>query len=103
MGKKEKNQKKLLRLLRSHENLNVREAMRALSLSEALIRRCFIELEKLGQALRYHGGIRMAAARNGSEYHFYDAISSFLKRRANFKTFWLILLKSCFFSASNQF
>lgn len=77
MGKKEKNQEKLLRLLRSHGSLNVREVMRALSLSEASVRRYFAEIEKLGHALRYHGGLRLATARDGSEYHFFDAASSF--------------------------
>ena len=77
MGKKEKNQEKLLRLLRSHGNLNVSEVMRALSLSEASVRRYFAEQEKLGHALRYHGGIRLVTARDGSEYHFSDAASSF--------------------------
>ena len=77
MGKKEKNREKLLRLLRSHGSLNVSEVVRALSLSEASVRRYFAELEQLGHALRYHGGIRMAAARDGSEYHFSDAVSSF--------------------------
>ena len=77
MGKKEKNREKMLRLLRSHGRLNVCEVVRALSLSEASVRRYFAELEQLGQALRYHGGIRLAPVRDGSEYHFSDAVSSF--------------------------
>ena len=76
MGKKAKNQEKLLRLLRSHGSLNISEVVRALSLSEASVRRYFAEMERLGHALRHHGGIRLAA-RDGSEYHYSDAVSSF--------------------------
>ena len=65
MGVKEKNREKLLRLLRSHGSLGVGEVVRALSLSEASVRRYFAELEKLDHAMRYHGGIRLAAARDG--------------------------------------
>jgi len=77
MGKKEKNQEKLLRLLRNHGSLDVNEVVRALSLSEASVRRYFAEIEKRGQALRYHGGIRIPVQHEGSEYHFADAVSSF--------------------------
>ena len=61
MGKKEKNQEKLLRMLRCHGSLNINEVMRALTLSEASVRRYFAEMEQSGQAVRFHGGIRMPA------------------------------------------
>ena len=77
MGKKEKNQEKLLRMLRCHGSLNITEVVRALTLSEASVRRYFAEMEQSGQAVRFHGGIRMPAARDGSDYHFSDAVSSF--------------------------
>ena len=77
MGKKEKNQEKLLRMLRCHGSLNINEVVRALTLSEASVRRYFSEMEQSGQAVRFHGGIRMPAARDGSDYHFSDAASSF--------------------------
>jgi len=81
MGKKEKNQEKLLRLLRNHGSLEVTDVVHALKLSEASVRRYFAEIEKQGQALRYHGGIRIPIRHEDSEYHFADAISSFVAEK----------------------
>ena len=53
MGGKEKNQEKLLRMLRCHGSLSVSAAVRILSLSEASVRRYFAELERGGLAMRF--------------------------------------------------
>ena len=77
MGIKEKNQEKILRMLRCHGTLNVNSVMKALSLSEASVRRYFAEMERTGSVLRFHGGIRMVADKVHSGYHFNDAASAF--------------------------
>ena len=76
MGKKEKNQEKLLRMLRCHGSLLVNDVVAALALSEASVRRYFAELEKSGQVMRFHGGIRLANVQNSTEYQYNDAASS---------------------------
>ena len=77
MGIKEKNQEKILRMLRCRGSLNVSSAMKALALSEASVRRYFAEMERTGLVFRYHGGIRLIADKNQSGYHFNDAVSAF--------------------------
>ena len=77
MGIKEKNQEKILRMLRCHGTLDVRSVMKSLALSEASVRRYFSEMEHSGAVLRYHGGIRPAADKSNSGYHFNDAVSAF--------------------------
>ena len=77
MGIKEKNQEKILRMLRYHGSLSANTVMKSLQLSEASIRRYFAEMEHSGLVLRYHGGIRMLTDKNQSGYHFNDAASAF--------------------------
>ena len=81
MGIKEKNQEKILRLLRSHGALSTTTVMKSLMLSEASVRRYFAEMEHSGLVLRYHGGIRMLVDKSPAGYHFNDAASTFAEAK----------------------
>ncbi|MBQ7696791.1 MAG: DeoR/GlpR transcriptional regulator [Lentisphaeria bacterium] len=77
MGIREKNQEKILRMLRCHGSLSVGTVMRSLRLSEASVRRYFADLERSGQVFRYHGGIRLIVDKGNPGYRFDEAFSSF--------------------------
>lgn len=77
MGVREKNQEKILRMLRCHNALSISAVMKALKLSEASVRRYFAELERTGQVFRYHGGIRRISDKTSAGYQFDEAASSF--------------------------
>lgn len=76
MGVKEKNQEKILRMLRCHGALSVNSVMKSLKLSEPSVRRYFAEMERCGLLLRYHGGVRLSVDKANTGYQFYDAVSS---------------------------
>ena len=76
VGIKEKNQDKILAMLRCHGTLTVSAVMKSLALSEASVRRYFADMERSGMALRYHGGIRMIQDKGFSGYQFHEASSS---------------------------
>ena len=77
MGIREKNQEKILRMLRCHGSLSAAAVRKALTLSEASVRRYFADLERSGEAYRFHGGIRLLTDKNSSGYHFNEAASAF--------------------------
>lgn len=77
MGIKEKNQEKILKMLRRHGSLGISAVMDALSLSEASVRRYFSELEHSGKVFRFHGGIRLIADRENVGYQFNEAVSAY--------------------------
>ena len=76
MGIKEKNQEKILAMLRCHGTLSVGAVMKSLMLSQASVRRYFASMERSGLALRYHGGIRMIQDKGFSGYQFHEASSA---------------------------
>ena len=81
MSSKEKIRKDILHMLRRHGSLKIFDVVNALKRSEASVRRYFAELEKSGLAVRFHGGIRLPASRDGVGYHFNDAASAFVAEK----------------------
>ena len=83
MGKFERTQEKILRLLHSHGNLQVVQVASALGISEATVRRHLTILEQQGQLIRVHGGCRLPISGDASTYLFHrEAASQVSEKRA---------------------
>ena len=80
MGKKNETQQQILKLLRRSGELDVPDAVAALDISEATVRRHFAELEKQGKLLRVYGGVRLPAAGDGG-YLFQSRSVSHLREK----------------------
>ena len=70
MKKREIIQAKLLRLLQQYRRVSVSDAVSALNLSEATIRRYFADLESAGKLLRVHGGVCRVSSKETGDYLF---------------------------------
>lgn len=81
MSSKEKNQRKILRLLRRHGTLKIFDVVNALKISEASVRRYFAEMEKIGLVVRFHGGVKLPVPWDGSGYHFTRAEAEFVAEK----------------------
>lgn len=62
MGRSEEHRERVLAMLRMHRQLRVGEVVESLGLSEATVRRLFSSLERSGELLRVHGGVRLPPA-----------------------------------------
>jgi len=69
MGKCEKNQERILTMLRQYGRLSVGDVVSALKTSEATVRRYFTEMENRGVLMRIFGGVCLPVQARG-EYHF---------------------------------
>ena len=76
MRKREIIQAKLLRILQQYGRLSVGEAVAALKLSEATIRRHFAELESAGKLLRVHGGVCQPLFQEAGHYQFQREVAN---------------------------
>lgn len=81
MSNKEKNQRKILHLLRRHGTLKIFDVVNALKISEASVRRYFAEMEKIGMVVRFHGGVKLPVPWDGSGYHFTRAEAEFVAEK----------------------
>ena len=82
MGKKTEAQQKILKLLRRCGELDVADAVAALGVSEATVRRHFAELEKQGSLIRVFGGVRLPVV-DDSVYLFQSrAVDHLREKRA---------------------
>ena len=82
MGKFERTQEKILKLLRSHGQLQVVSVAAALGMSDATIRRHFTFLEQQGHLLRVHGGCRLPVSGDAATYLFQrEAASQVCEKR----------------------
>lgn len=82
MGKKTEAQQKILKLLHRCGELDVADAVAALNVSEATVRRHFAELESQGSLIRVFGGVRLPVA-DDSVYLFQSrAVDHLREKRA---------------------
>jgi DeoR/GlpR family transcriptional regulator of sugar metabolism len=82
MGKKTEAQQKILKLLQRCGELGVADAVAALNVSEATVRRHFAELESQGSLIRVFGGVRLPVA-DDSVYLFQSrAVDHLREKRA---------------------
>ena len=70
MGKREKTEERILKMLGQYGRLNVGDAVSALQVSEATVRRYFADMEGEGKLLRIHGGVRPVSTVHSGEYFF---------------------------------
>ena len=80
MGKKTEAQQKILKLLHRCGELEVADAVAALNVSEATVRRHFAELESQGSLIRVFGGVRLPVA-DASVYLFQSRSVSHLREK----------------------
>ena len=80
MGKTEKRAECVMRLLEAKGRLTVSEAVEALEISEATVRRLFALLEQEGKGVRSYGGIQLPQGLDGYSFDRYEKMQETEKR-----------------------